>query len=439
MTLESYRTAERVRRGVGQLYRDVEQLKRRPGAIIGGPFADRIHDHTFVGEGPFWYNYLIDDSYAGLGPEGKVLPTLHGHTYKVYSTIPGAVSDANTNRQAVGQSSSFLICEGIYTINSGITNNPPNSGSYHFYGTGQGSEIRPGADPITIFTNAPLVIQSQVSYHDLYFNAAGQSGVTFLDYGGSVRGLVDHCILNTSAGGLAIAPGNGAVGLLVSNCNIQGSGRGIGGFFELECFIVNNVFESGMDIGIDLDNCAHFLVVGNKFDQLDTAIRFRANAFISNVVISGNIIELGSASVGIKFDAGLNIQAAIAISGNDFSNIGDGSVGIDFNLATLASAVIRGISISGNTFHGGGDFSTGIGIRGGMGVYQCIISNSAFHRFPAGNEIVNWAGNGNEAMHNISSRDISGVSTKQPLADIGNPVGHSLAISGQQAQSLPVR
>ena len=68
--------------------------------------------------GPFEYDYLIDKNWAtevaaGRGTEGQQFTTFHGHTFKVYSTIQGAV----TNSYSVDGTRmiSFLIVGGSYS------------------------------------------------------------------------------------------------------------------------------------------------------------------------------------------------------------------------------------------------------------------------------------------------------------------------------------
>src|SRR3990167_3281924 len=107
--------------------------------VTAGNLAER-------GMGPFMWDYLVDANWAaevaaGRGTEGQVFTTFHGHTFKVYSTIPAAITDANANRQTANQDSSFFIVAGTYTISSANTLLPPLLGAYHFYGSGQRETI----------------------------------------------------------------------------------------------------------------------------------------------------------------------------------------------------------------------------------------------------------------------------------------------------------
>ena len=135
------------------------------------------------------YDYIIDANYTGAA--GASVTLLNGSTSILYATIQGAVTAANTDRQALSQSTSFLINAGTYSVPSAISLDPPNAGGYHFWGESSNSVIiNATAGSITLFDISTIGGYGQVTFHNLHIRANSQTSVTLIAYNSSTRGTV---------------------------------------------------------------------------------------------------------------------------------------------------------------------------------------------------------------------------------------------------------
>lgn len=119
----------RATRGLTTIRRDIDQLLRRSGATWEMP----EHEHLVrAGSGPYLHDYLIDDSYEG--PSGQEFRTNHGHIYRAFSTIQGAINDADGRNGPF----SFGIAPGNYPENVTLPATISNSAHMmYFYSTGE--------------------------------------------------------------------------------------------------------------------------------------------------------------------------------------------------------------------------------------------------------------------------------------------------------------
>lgn len=414
--LRNMRNRLDVRDSVGGMRRDVEELKRR------GVFFEDLQALLFpasgdseaaptAASGPFPYDYLVDDS--DTGTNGRTELTNHGHIYKIYNNLPDAVADANTNRQTTDQTSTFFIAPGTYTLTASMTVDPPSGGSYLFFGAGRDQTfIVAGANSIIMFDIAGLVGASTVDFKDTNFsNASGTTSVILVQYGSSVRGSISDCWFNVSGTtNYGLQFGNGAIGVMCSDTTFSGNGNGVGGASDLELYINHCIFESGLNIAIDLTNCGKLNITNCVINGM-TGIRLTSSSTTMNIV--GNFFEVGT--IGIDIDT--SASGRINIIANHFNGIGSGDVGIDFSNASSA----YGVNIDSNFFD---IANTGIGIQGdATATIGCRAYNNYFFGVTSGNEITDWDHDENEAAHNYSYSGLGG--NEQALADIGSPVGHS--------------
>lgn len=357
------------------------------------------------GSGPFGYDYLIDTNWAtvvaaGDGTEGQSFTTFHGYTFKVYSTIKAAVDNANSSRQTLGQSSSFFIAGGDYTVSVTIEIDPPTSGSYHFYGSGSDSVTITGTmSSGNLFHIAAIVLDSLVEFHHL--EMVTSNAVTLIAADTSDRVTIDNCFLrplNTSA--KAIAPGHTAgAGWSISNTSIEGTGIGIKDGTALFYMRITNSYIA-VATGIEIGNQGLLECENVQFACSTQDVSFTTTASGGEGVLFNNC----------QFEKGMRFSGSVCwifnfVVTGCFFLLGSGEVGINYSGATALNSLLdaKAHSIVGNTFFG---VSSSIGIRGGSatagGPRYCTVVGNTFYSFTGGNEIVDMLKTGNVVAHNTS-------------------------------------
>src|SRR3990167_5463660 len=367
--------------------RDIYNIKRRIGSPLP-PVEETIAVVSGIGSGPFVYDYLIDKNWAtivaaGGGSEGETFTTFHGHTFKVYSTIEAAVSDANTNRQTVLQSTSFFIVgtgvgTSIYQVATTISLDPPSAGSYHLYGSGADTVTIEGMMSSGILFDIPTQsLDSLVEFHHIEIKTS--QPITLIQGGGSTRIALDNCWLRPNhSGATAISPGNSGVGWNISNTNIEGSGFGIAAI--------------GISLmGIRLTNC--YIAVSTGIQMTNDAqvylsnVRFQCS--VADVAIGATSGALAFAASNCEFNNGIifNSGASLCFFESFIVNgcifiLSGSETGINYAGATGTNTLLacRSHSIVGNAFWT--TSASAVGIRGGSvtanGPKQVAIVGNSF-------------------------------------------------------------
>src|SRR3972149_2259422 len=94
------------------------------------------------GMGPFEYDYLVDTNWAtevaaGRGTEGQTFTTFHGFSFKVFSTIQGAM-DAFAGESAGSDKAMKIVSNQSGYLENVTLNSPPSSSSLRVFGVGSG-------------------------------------------------------------------------------------------------------------------------------------------------------------------------------------------------------------------------------------------------------------------------------------------------------------
>lgn len=433
------------------LGRDVYHLKRRQGisdeflqSLVSGGGSSGGGGIAPVGAGPFPYDYYIDPLWSATGgAEGTVFTTVTGHTFKIYTLIKSAVDDANANRQASGQKTSFALSGGRHVCSATVSLQPPSLGGYFFYGLSLGSDAYDNLQDVIAGTGSTSPVFSldtgvtNYGFYGLRFTSAQTSGSLVETGTLGVIATFDSCVFLNNAGssatGLWILDSSNSLAYRITNCTFSGTGRGLrlattfGAFKGLisDCKFLNS------DFGIDADDAAEWTVSDCFFGLGDVGIRFGNTGFAQACLFSINS-SIFLSDIGITFNNNTNPLFGVIIANNVF--VCD-DVDCDFSTSTGARSV--GCSITNNVFWG--IVGSPIGIRGHLtNLYNTIITGNQFIDFIPGTEIFNVVGGaqGNEAYHNIST---SQIGLKTALADIGNPVGHGTSSSSSSSSgSTPV-
>lgn len=378
-------------------------------------------DITILGGGPFCHDYLVDSHHTGSEGQIVTMPNTT-HTYKIYTTVKGAVDDANANRQTNSQSTSFLICgtglfEDRYQEAVQIDLDPPSAGSYHLFGTGADTTQIDGMMTSGSLFNIPTQsLDSQVEFHHIEMRTL--ESIALVQGGGSTRINIDNCWLRPNdSGARAIEAGLGVVGWNISNTNFEGTGIGI---------------DSGTLMNVRLTNCYMAMTIGirmvNAVQVYCTNVKF--NCSLRDVEIGATTgAMIFSAGGACEFNKGIHFTSGGAFSWFDNFTIdgctfiiGSGDIGIDYSGATREGALLLAVAhvLTGNTFRGTG---TAKGIVGGSsladGPHHSTVVSNAFTGFTAGNEIIDMDLTGdNEVAHN---RTDSGATL--PNTGVGHVIG----------------
>lgn len=381
-----------------------------------GPW-ELIAGASFGATGVGHFDYWIDGAYTGA--VGAVVTTAGGSTTKLYSSPKAAVDDANINRQAVGQDTSFFIAGGDYTVAVEIDCNVPNTGWWRFVGEGK-SRTTLSATMVTgnLFDlNAVGVDLCGVSFSHMKLTT--EEPITLINAG--AFGFVDLFEMHLrphDSGAVGIEVWQGAtidLALQASHCQFgdgtnSTQGKGIyspGGsaFFNGvqvdNCsFNVGRGIELSLDFNLAVTNCVFSISGSNSGIHLMTG----ASGPSEGIVITGNVFSGGNGVFFERTGTGVFLGAGngVTITGNHFN-----TSGIDCSQdATGGAAGWKNLVVVGNTFSDGG-----VGIRGlstavggaNVGPRNCTIVGNSFEGYVAGNEIrfMTEAGHvGNIVCHN---------------------------------------
>jgi hypothetical protein len=405
--LETIARRRELRRVQTRIKRDISELQRRGGSLPVFSPLKHFHEVTDleIGGVSFYFDMLIDPSW--VGPQGQVVQSFSGFTFRVFNAIKAAADAANTDRQATGQSTSFFICsientQYSYQEDTTIDWDPPNAGSYHVYGTGSDATSIEGTMISGDLFNIPtLVNDSIVEFHHLELKT--DESIDLIQGGGSTGITLDNCWLRPNdSGAKAIDTGNAGVGWNIANTNIEGSGVGIGrtgaGLMSVRlttCYVA-------VTTGIQLINDAQVYCTNVRFNCTD-----------EDVEIGATTGALAFSAGGCEFNEGIYFTSGASVSwfdnfvvGTCVFNLGSGETGIDYSGATGAGALLNAAahSITSNTFRGSG---TAKGIVGGSaladGPHHVAVGFNSFEGFTAGNEIIDMDLTGdNEVAHNVT-------------------------------------
>lgn len=410
-----------VERGLRRIQRTLHAIQRRPGVEV--PEATII-DAFRAGSGPWPWDYLISPNYDGVEGAEQIV---FGHTYKVYSTVKGAVDDANINRQTSKQRSTFGLVSGDHTVSVTVSCDPPTLGHYSLIGIGGGARILAGANSITVL-NATVLGGSDptTEFDGISFDDNAKTGITMV-----ISDLGNRLIMRHGKMNLASSTNKGVTarsdyrGLHFDNFFIEGFGTHISSppSATADHFFVFGLQSIGATIAVDL-GLAQIIYIQGTITTATTGINSSLPTTINRQWYFD--IIMNGCTTGYKF-SGQHLGGANMRIRGSIGAVTAGRVGVDFSGLTSGSNIF-GVDISCN-FDGS---STGIGVKGPTTATFVKVSNihsCMFFGFTSGNEIQNWAGSTNTAEHN---RSVSSTAVDQPLADIGSPVGHSI-LSGSSA------
>jgi hypothetical protein len=354
-----------------------------------------------------------------------------GHPYKIYSTIKGAVDDANTNRQSLGQTTSFFLNPGVHAVGTTIDLRAPTTGGYHFVGpqasltnlTSFFTSRIDGTGSTNIFQSISGV-GSWYTFENLQIELDNVANATGLDWQhGNYLRVVNCTFYGAHVDGWCININTGQAFLnTISGCVFLNAGVGIR--FQNTAGVANEWLVTGclfnIDTGIRGNTGTNIKVDGCYFRGLgNRGISIGESDFSApwNWAIVGCHFVLLDEGIDIY---GLVLPAeSILISSSAFSQC---TVAIE---CANTNTVQYGINIDGCQFF----VVTGalIGIRGDATLTKnSRVANCTFNGYDSGNEIVDFSAAGNEAMHNLAFD--AGV--KEALADIGTPVGHVTSATG---------
>lgn len=369
-------------------------------AHLDGDDPQILHFRAGGGGADCMFDYLVSTCWAtevaaGRGTEGQTMTSLTGCTFKVYSTIAGAMAamaalPATTN-------SVLFICGGTYAeqVSTGL----PSAGSWDIYGAGSGRvNWAATANGQTLLTFATLAAGSRVHIRGIHFNLSTFTGCTGLASANGF-GVVTDCHFTT--GGDSTSTGIALNGTLFLNCiGLTFGGDGIG----YKCSTAQLSTWTGcyfaclraMDLignRIVISNCV-FATTGTGDLEFGT----------STSEVSVTNCQFGT---GVHF--GGTIKDNIAFVGNTF-RLGSGQIGLNFSDVGTNS---DGFTIIGNTFYS--TQATAIGIKLDPQMITGVILGNTFNDFTSGNEITGTGG-GVTGAHNVSNNGA--------IADFGSPVGH---------------
>ncbi len=177
---------------------------RRTSATVGERVFTGVVEVQVISTGGggvgFCYDYLIDAGYTGT--EGAVIDIENStSTFKRYSTIQGAVDDAEAVNGSDGLS--FFICAGDYSENVTITPGNLNSSEHLFF---YGSELQNGVE---------------------WGNAISGDALTIAGSSGSGRRIRIHTVkFNNSASADSVDCGTSGIEIHLWNCELDGTIRG---------------------------------------------------------------------------------------------------------------------------------------------------------------------------------------------------------------------
>jgi len=323
------------------------------------------------------FDYLVSPCFADLQgfAEGDTYTALSGCTFRCYSTIQGAVSQAATDLGA-NEGATIFVCGGVYDELINFTNGA--STFIQLVGAGANRTlIKPTSGTTAIgFSGASALATAHVFMDigvDTSLMAAGARAIVNGNAGCPKRVL--RCYIKTAAGHTGIVGGTGSgFAWEIDTCQFDGTGTGITLGNSIGADIDSCIFTS-LAVGIDVQHAAIADIRGCSMTGVTTAVKFSSNA--ADVTINGNRIV--NCTTGILATPSSGLPAAVSIAGNVFWG---NTTAIDFS--GLVGDML-GCTISANAFEKGIGTS-GIKLHATRFKHGIIIGNE-FTGFTAGNEI----------------------------------------------------
>ncbi len=286
-----------------------------------------------IGSGPYGYDYLVDLNWAtivaaGGGTEGQQFTTFHGHTFKVSSTVQGALDDIvsiadNTAFYSIG------IVKGRYVENLTWPTAAQADGVYLH---GFTYFDRDGSPPVHLDTSSgdlitfPSGVPAGIEATNILFDVVN-SGSSILVQGSTnnLKGQFHNCAFRT-----------GPVGGSGTNLTIS------------EMWFDHCEFKSGADFQArEIDNLffSNCLFINTNFDTKTHSAAGNREIVIEGCLFSGTLDTNGRILLG-------DDSKRVSIVGNIFQGAGELNNRIEMTPASGDDVI--GVNIVGNTFETGG-------------------------------------------------------------------------------------
>ncbi len=353
-----------------------------------------------MGAGPYGYDYLVDKNWATVvaddptASEGQTITTFHGFTFKVYSTLKGAIDDGVAAAPGTGRRFSIGIVPGTY--NESLITLPSGSPALDGF-------FLHGFDFTDHENFGEVLIQPTVG-HNLF--EVGSNGVGFSAENIVFRSPTPFSVLKQTAGG-----GNFSA-CKFQNCDFRGDivDVTISDWYFSDCRFARagvdipylntggKIAPAGLDdlyivdcqfnIDIDLETNSAFgmdelYIEGCTFQDCDIIL-----GDINDVRIIGNAFTVGQ---GVRSDrivirpALFKLAHGITITGNNFT-VAPQTNGQTIHVDALLTGVeIWAVTITANTFSSVFTFGSSadtchIRLSGGSSkdIKSIIVANNTF-------------------------------------------------------------
>ena len=368
-----------------------------------------------IGSGPFAYDYLIDRNWAtivtaGGGTEGQSFTTFHGHTFKVFSTIQGAVTDANADNES-GRVYSIGVVPGLYQESISW----PNSTDGNIYAgltiiglgttdshnsTGEVIWKPTSGSPIELDKTNPIAMQLE----NLVLQA--NPGTPSIDWTAGIN-LKGHAIqcefinpVEMKTAGFTFShcefqgnfDGEDTDNILFDDCFFDGvgidlhtSGDPVSGLTVIDCH-----FGGGSVPSIKLGEGKNINIVGNRFSGAtlsDVIVLDNTTSLVDihDVVIADNVFthrpQKSGALIRMTTSANSDEIYNVSITGNVFDGVFANANTADATTAWIgitgtSARKIHSITVAHNAFGVGGSQNDFIEEEGGWSVLADFLERS---------------------------------------------------------------
>lgn len=302
------------------------------------------------GMGPFNFDMIVDHNWAtevaaGRGIEGQTMPTSHGRTYEIYSSVQGGVDAADADDAP----RSMLVCPGTY--DEGVIIPASFGGGHHLAMYGSGKE-------------RTLIRSTALNYVGLTVNDSSASfyfkDITFVG--------------DASTGGIGMESTASPGFVQCEDCDFEGD-KGLEGSFRFSHF-------RRCDFNGPLS-----LAAGESWER----VRFLDCVLLRTKPWAGDMTQVVYAACehsDEKTFSGSPDINGLAFIGDTFRHASAGNTnGVDFSGAASAAS-IRAVEFLGNHFMLGTAGDKGIIGKAGSGPIHSIVKGNRFSGFAAGDEII---------------------------------------------------
>lgn len=164
------------------------------------------------GSGPFWYNALVDKNFAakvaaGIYVEGQTFEAFHGWTYRVWSTVQGAIGGLITDRLNQGEDATMLVVpdDDAYKENMDLTAATLAASGRHLdiWSTNAGDGAYAQIGDSTVLSHE-LTLNVELRLHNIALGGPVASMFN-LAVGNSVTIVFDHVRFTTLLGGCELS------------------------------------------------------------------------------------------------------------------------------------------------------------------------------------------------------------------------------------------